>query len=120
MSVQTNFGILNKDSNVQAVAEGETIFSAGDTGKHMYYIRAGEVSIVVNGQEVGTLNAGEIFGEMALIDSSVRFADAIAKTDCQIVAIDERYFTFLIQEHPFFAINVMRVLADRLRKNPQA
>ncbi|NOS87115.1 MAG: cyclic nucleotide-binding domain-containing protein [Methylococcaceae bacterium] len=120
MSLQVNFNILNKDDKVQTYEAGEKIFEEGQTGKVMYYIRAGEVSIESNGEEISTLGAGDIFGEMALIDTTVRFADAVAKSECQIVTIDERYFNFLIHEHPFFAVNVMRVLADRLRKKTQA
>ena len=51
---------------------------------------------------------------MALIDGSPRSADAYAKTDCSLVAVNERGFIFLVTETPYFAINVMRTLADRL------
>jgi CRP-like cAMP-binding protein len=52
---------------------------------------------------------------MALIDHSPRSASARAKTDCQLVPIDEARFKYMIQQTPFFAIEVMRVITRRLR-----
>ena len=65
---------------------------------------------------INTHGAGEIFGELALIDTQIRSASAIAKTDCQLIPVNERRFIFLTQQHPFFALHVMRILAQRLRK----
>ncbi|MDD2725535.1 MAG: Crp/Fnr family transcriptional regulator [Methylovulum sp.] len=120
MSLLPNFHILNNDKEVENYSAGQIIFSEGQTGEDMYYIKSGEVTIKLDGKDLITLGAGEIFGEMALIDSKIRYANAIAKTDCAVVAINEKYFNFLVQEHPYFALNVMRVLADRLRKQTQS
>ncbi|HEU5100134.1 MAG TPA: Crp/Fnr family transcriptional regulator [Roseiflexaceae bacterium] len=59
---------------------------------------------------------GGIVGEMALIDDRPRSATAVAATDCRLVPIDERRFTFLVQQTPMFALAVMRVMAERLRR----
>ena len=53
--------------------------------------------------------------EMALIDAEPRSATATACGHCKVARVDERRFTFLVQQHPFFALHVMRVLAARLR-----
>jgi CRP-like cAMP-binding protein len=53
---------------------------------------------------------------MALIDGSPRNATARAKSDCEVAPINEKSFLFLVHETPFFAIAVMRTLADRLRR----
>ena len=97
-------------------APGEIIFSAGDKGENMYVIRSGEVER--DGKIVETLSAGGIFGEMALIDGSPRAATARANTACEVAPISERSFLFLVHETPFFAISVMRALAERLRRSP--
>lgn len=96
---------------------GEIIFSAGDKGDKMYVIRTGEVEIERGGKIVETLSAGGIFGEMALIDGSPRAATARAKTACEVAPITEKSFLFLVHETPYFAIAVMRTLADRLRRS---
>jgi CRP-like cAMP-binding protein len=53
---------------------------------------------------------------MAVIDREPRSASAVARSACGLVAIDKRRFWFLVQETPYFAEIVMRVMADRLRR----
>jgi CRP/FNR family transcriptional regulator, cyclic AMP receptor protein len=96
---------------------GEVVFAAGDKGDKMYVIRSGEIEIERDGKVVETLLPGGIFGEMALIDGSPRAATARAKTSCEVAPITEKSFLFLVHETPFFAIAVMRTLADRLRRS---
>jgi len=96
---------------------GEVIFAKGDKGDKMYVIRSGEVEIERDGKVVESLSPGGIFGEMALIDGSPRAATARAKTSCEVAPITEKSFMFLVHETPFFAIAVMRTLAERLRRS---
>ena len=103
-------------SDARPVAAGTTIFNAGDERDYMYAVLEGEVDIAVNGRVVETVESGGIFGEMALIDNDKRTATAVARTDAKIVAVDERRFLFLIQQTPNFALHVMRVLSERLRR----
>jgi CRP-like cAMP-binding protein len=101
-------------------AKGEVIFAEGDKGDAMYVVRSGEVAIERGGKVMETLSGGGIFGEMALIDGSPRSATVRAKTDCEVAPINEKTFLFLVHETPFFAIAVMRTLADRLRRMDEA
>lgn len=98
-------------------ASGEVIFAEGGEGDFMYVVRSGEVEIERNGKVIETLSAGGIFGEMALIDGSPRSATARAKTDAELAPINEKSFMFLVHETPFFAVAVMRTLAERLRRS---
>lgn len=100
-----------------SIPAGEVIFTTGDAGDFMYVVRSGEVEIERGGKVIETLSAGGIFGEMALIDGSPRSATARAKTDAEVAPINERSFLFLVHETPFFAIAVMRTLAERLRRS---
>ncbi len=104
----------NSDDAVPFPA-GHTIFKEGEPGELMYVVSEGEVDIRVHGKCVATVEPGGIFGEMALIDDGPRSATAVAKTDCKVVPINEKRFTFLVQQTPFFALEVMRTLASRLR-----
>ena len=97
-------------------AAGDVIFAEGDKGDAMFVVRTGEVTIERGGSVMETLSGGGVFGEMALIDGSPRSATARAKTDCEVAPINEKTFLFLVHETPFFAIAVMRTLADRLRR----
>jgi CRP/FNR family transcriptional regulator, cyclic AMP receptor protein len=103
-------------SDAKPVAAGTTIFNAGDERDFMYAVLEGQVDIIVNGRVVETVESGGIFGEMALICKDKRTATAIARTDAKLVAVDERRFLFLVQQTPNFALHVMRVLSDRLRR----
>jgi CRP/FNR family transcriptional regulator, cyclic AMP receptor protein len=98
------------------LAPGEVLFQAGDAGDAMFVLLEGEVEIHVGGRIVETSTRGAIIGEMALIDKSPRAATVKAKEPSRLVKIDQNRFHFLIQQTPFFATHVMRVLTDRLRQ----
>jgi len=100
---------------IEAFPAGAVIFSAGDKGDRMYIVRKGRVEILRNDKLIATIEEGGLFGEMALIDGSPRSATARAGEDCELTGIRERVFLFLVHETPYFALDVMRTLADRLR-----
>jgi CRP-like cAMP-binding protein len=95
---------------------GDTVFEAGDEGNFMYVVQDGEVEVSVNGRVIDTLGPGGVFGEMALIDSGPRTATVKAITDCRLVALDEVKFIYHVHRTPFFALQVMRVMNERLRR----
>jgi CRP/FNR family transcriptional regulator, cyclic AMP receptor protein len=95
---------------------GQEIFSEGSKADNMFVVCSGEVSIERAGITVEHLSAGDIFGEMALIDGSPRSATARAKTHCEVAPITQQAFQKLLLETPLFALTVMRTLADRLRR----
>lgn len=95
---------------------GSTIFREGAQGKVMYVILKGEVELTIGAKPIEIATAGNVIGEMSLIDSRARCATAVAVTDCRLAPIDEKQFLLLVQQTPFFSLHVMRVLAERLRK----
>jgi len=94
---------------------GDVIFRAGEQGNELFVVRSGEVDIQIGGRTVETVGANGVFGEMALVDAHPRSATAVARTDCVVVPVSERQFLLLVREAPYFALAVMRVLAQRLR-----
>ncbi len=94
---------------------GTDIFKEGDSGDKMYVVKEGEVELSVNGKIIASVVKGGIFGEMALIDNKPRSATARAKTDCELGSIDEMRFLELVHQKPSFALEVMKVLVERLR-----
>ena len=99
---------------------GKTIFAQGDPSDVMYVVLEGDLDLLRGGQSLGTVSAGAIVGEMALIDKNApRSATIIAKTDCRLAPIDEKRFEWMVPQTPFFAIHVMRVLVDRLRRTTE-
>ncbi len=120
--MHSNLELFRNERNLEVFKAGEVIFRQGDEGDCMYVLLDGEVDIYAQGKHINTLRAGEIFGEMALIDDQPRSGSAIANTDCRVAEVDRRRFTFLVQQTPFFSLEVMHVMAERLRGflQPQA
>ena len=109
--------LFQNDAGAVAYGAGQNIFKNGDdSGGQMFAVAEGEVDIRINDHVVDTVGPGGVFGEMGLIDHQVRSADAVAKTDARVVVINERRFNFLVQNNPFFALQVMRVMTDRIRR----
>jgi CRP/FNR family transcriptional regulator, cyclic AMP receptor protein len=100
----------------ESFAAGTTVFNEGEPGDCMYVVKSGLISLNLHGRQIESIGRGGIFGEMAVIDREPRSASAVAETDCELVLIDKRRFWFLVQETPYFAEIVMRVMADRLRR----
>jgi CRP-like cAMP-binding protein len=113
---KTDFRILDRpDVPVRKVAAGESIVVEGGQAREMYLLRKGKVEIRVHGNAVETVGPGGIFGEMALIDQAARSATAVAVEDSEVVPIDETLFVSLVQDAPYFALDVMRTLVERIR-----
>lgn len=82
----------------------------------IYLLLDGEVDISVNKKSIATIHKGEIFGEMAFRSGAVRSATATTITECTVIALNEKQFHASLREKPEFAIMLMSVMAERLRK----
>lgn len=100
--------------NTEVYAPGDVIFRAGDMAHHMYVVVVGEVELRLGERVLGTSRAGDLLGEMAVVGNHKRSATAVATTHCRLVPINERRFVLLVQETPYFALHVMKVLAERV------
>lgn len=110
-----------KDSDdLVELAAGAVLFEEGDHADFMYVVVKGEISLSLHGSEIATVSPGSILGEMALVNSDARSATATALTDCALAPIDVHSFKLLIQHTPDFALHIMTVLADRLRRSNEA
>jgi CRP/FNR family transcriptional regulator, cyclic AMP receptor protein len=127
-SHKIDFRILDRpDVPVTHHAAGAAIVNKGDPAQEMFLVRKGRVSIELNGKTVEEIGPGGIFGEMALIDHAPRSGGGgggggrggVAVEASEIIPIDERLFVILVQDAPYFALDVMRVLTDRIRQMNQ-
>ena len=109
------FELFAHNPQIVAIPAGQPLFTEGEEGHLMYVLTTGTAEVVVNNRVVEELRHGSIVGEMGLVSPGPRSATVIAKTDCEFVAVDEKRFQFLVQQTPFFATQVMRVMAERLR-----
>jgi|SRR6516165_8290708 CRP-like cAMP-binding protein len=101
---------------VVKVDAGECVFGQGDPGDVMYAVVEGRVDIALDGKFVESVGEGGIFGELALVEDGPRNATATAALASRLARVDREHFIFLVHEHPTFALQVMSVLAARLRR----
>jgi CRP/FNR family transcriptional regulator, cyclic AMP receptor protein len=95
---------------------GEKVFLEGDTAQEMYMVRSGRVDVLTYGTVLENVRSGGVFGEMALIDQAPRSAAAMAAEATEVVVIDKPTFLAIVRDDPNFALRVMSLLADRLRR----
>ncbi len=99
---------------------GQDIVREGEAGDCMYVIQDGEVEVLrrVDGEQtvVDRMGAGDIFGEIAIVESTVRSSTVRAVTEVRAITIDRETFLRRVKEDPSLALNVLRVMAGRVRR----
>lgn len=105
-------------------AVGEVIFRVGSPGDIMMAVVTGTVRIVATspqGKEIvlGDLKAGEVFGEIALLDGGERSADAVALTKCELLALERRDLMAALQRNPEACLRLLEVVCKRLRETDE-
>jgi CRP/FNR family transcriptional regulator, cyclic AMP receptor protein len=108
--------LFRNEPDIVLFAPGDVIIKAGDSADAMYVIIDGGVDIRLKDQSIDVAGRGDIIGEMAMVDQRNRSASIHALTPVRLARIDRRRFLYLIQNTPSFAIDVMTVMASRIRR----
>src|SRR5512145_2211239 len=99
---------------------GTVLFREGDKGEEMFILQSGKVKISkkIRGVEktLATLEKGEFFGEMAILNDKPRSASAETLVECEMLVIDRKTFDALIRGNVEIAVRFIKRLADRLRE----
>ena len=103
-----------------SLKRGATLFAKGDPGHSLYAVISGTVKISVSSPDgrnaiLNLIGAGEVFGEMSVLDGRERSADATANTNCEILIIDRRDFLPFVHSQPALAMKFIELLCERLR-----
>jgi CRP-like cAMP-binding protein len=122
------FGILGPDllqqlrshARLKTIERGATVFAKRDPGTSLFAILEGQVKVISFSAQgkyavFNVLGAGDIFGEIALLDGGERTADVIALVDCKLLVIERRDFLPLVHSRPDVAQKLIEVLCGRLR-----
>ena len=116
------FDQLCRYAKHSTLKRGATIVSKGDPGNSLIAVISGTVKISVSSADgrsaiLNLIGAGEIFGEVALLDGlGARTADATANTNCEIFVIDRREFIPFVRSQPALAMKFIELLCTRLRR----
>ena len=123
------FELLNEDDR-QALAHvideltipaGHTLFQAGDPGDSLFIVREGTIELFIKdtaGQKIvlTVAECGDMFGELAMLDSGPRTATAIALTESEVLVLDREDLVLLFQRKPEAALHMLASLSGLTRK----
>jgi len=123
------FELLNEGDRVAlaavvdelSVPAGHTLFQAGDPGDSLFIVRTGEIELFIKdtaGQRIvlTTSGAGDMFGELAMLDTGPRTATALALTDSEVLVLDRGDLVLLFQRQPEAALHMLAALSGLTRK----
>lgn len=107
----------------------ESIFKQGEPGMSMFVVLSGRVDIVQEGEDGSQLKLveikdGSIFGEMALLDNSLRTASAVATEKTEIMIFSRKDLLTLAEQWPHLGVKILmhlsQIVAERLRRTNRA
>ena len=123
------FELLNEDDR-QALAEvvdeltvpaGHTLFQAGDPGDSLFIVREGSIELFIKdtvGQKIvlTLAESGDMFGELAMLDSGPRTATALALMESEVLVLDRDDLVLLFKRKPEAALHMLAALSGLTRK----
>jgi CRP-like cAMP-binding protein len=95
---------------------GDVLMREGQVGREAFVLLEGEAKVTISGRRLATLHAGDIVGEMALLEHEPRVATVTAREDIRALVLTDRGLTAVLDASPNVAWHVMETLAQRLRK----
>jgi CRP/FNR family transcriptional regulator, cyclic AMP receptor protein len=123
------FELLDEDDRIalaqvideQKVPAQHTLFQAGDPGDSLFIVDKGEIELFIKdtaGQKIvlTTAGPGDMFGELAMLDSGPRTATALALTDSEVLVLDRDDLVLLFQRRPDSALHMLAALSGLTRK----
>ncbi len=109
-----------QQQNIREFEDGEVIFREGEDTRQMYIVQKGAVVISKSSPEgkveLATLHRGDFLGEMSLLESLPRNANAHAKGKTRLYVIQPGGFLLKIRRDPTFAFELMQALSGRIRR----
>jgi len=109
-------GLVGQRAEKVTIPKGSTVVHEGKTGREFFIIIEGTAKVTRNGRKVASLTAGDHFGELALFERVPRNASVTATSDLDVVLLDRREFSGLLNEVPTLAFKLLQGMAGRLRE----
>jgi len=101
-------------------SDGEVIVRQGEAGDCMFTLQEGRLEVLASHEgrgevQIGIMEKGAIFGEMAIFEREVRSATVRALGEARVLTIDKKSFLRRVQEDPSLAFNLVRIMSQRIR-----
>tara|TARA_A100001011_G_C14319339_1_gene849695 strand:- start:1744 stop:2901 length:1158 start_codon:yes stop_codon:yes gene_type:complete len=99
------------------VPHGHTVIKKGEEADSMFFVIAGEVEVKVDPEPI-KLRQGDFFGETGILRNTIRMADVVSVTDCQLLELRKDKFNELISIYPELGTHVEQVMESRMAQKP--
>ena len=96
--------------------DGEVICRQGEPGENMFVIQSGRVDVLIDDVLVTELTAGDLFGEMAIVERRPRSATVRAHGPARVLTLDKRSFLRQVHEDPSLAYRILETMSRRVRR----
>lgn len=100
-------------------ADGETIIRQGEPADCMYVVQAGQVEVIIEKPDghvrLAVIEAGDVFGEMALFSKAPRSATVRALGETRVLKVNKEGFLKRVHEDPSLAFRILQKMAERIR-----
>ncbi|MEM7322919.1 MAG: cyclic nucleotide-binding domain-containing protein [Actinomycetota bacterium] len=97
-----------------SVSAGQALITEGHQHREVYVIESGTASVIIDGNEVAEIPAGEMVGEVGFFSGQPASATVSAKTDMRVLVIPYNGFDRTMEENPAMVRAVLKELAERL------
>lgn len=119
MKTNIVFPMWREKDIVRAFKKGDTIIGEGDPGREMFIIQSGSVDVFKGEGEgrihLATLQRGDFFGEMSILENVRRSATVIAREETSLLVLNAGNFLVKIRKDPTFAFSLMQRMSNRIR-----
>ena len=112
---QTELRTVGRLSDIIRYPEGDVICEEGTNGREFFLVMDGEAAVKKGKKTIAKMVPGSYFGELSVLDGGPRSATVVARSDMELLVLEQRQFSGLIREVPTIAAKVLTTMAARLR-----
>jgi len=116
--------LLAREGRLKIAERGEILFFQSDPSESAYIVRAGNISIVLNGPDgremvINEMHCGDLFGELGILTNKPRSTSAVARTKSELFVIPGTTFQKVVECEPHLAFRMLEITANRLQMSSE-
>jgi hypothetical protein len=113
---EDELGRVAKAARIRTYPAGSDVVTEGDTGGGFFIISDGQVEVLKGDKVIDTMQEGDFFGEMSILENHPRSATIRAKTQTECIVLHRADFMEELKRSPEIAVNMLPELGRRLRE----